>query len=61
MLDDKVSFIKACQDYFSTGEHGKKIDIPEFKKLSREDKVELHKLLTEEGYKMDPLVEITSE
>ncbi len=60
MLEGKVSFVKAVLDYFGTGDHGKKVDIPEFKKLSREDKAELYELLTAEGYDMYPLAEVAS-
>ncbi len=50
MLEGQVSFVKACQDFFTNGKHGKKIEIPEFKKLTREDKVELREMLIGQGY-----------
>ena len=61
MLEGQVSFVKAVLDYFGTGEHGKKVDIPEFKELNQEDKKELYELLTAEGYDMLPLVEVASK
>lgn len=59
MIEDIVSLVKACQDYFSTGEHGRKIEIPEFKALTNQDKVELREMLIAEGYQIKEL-EITS-
>ena len=50
MIKEQVSFVKACQDYFTNGKHGKKIEISEFKMLTQEDKIELRDLLIEEGY-----------
>lgn len=60
MLNGPVSFVKACIDYFSTGQHGRKLEIPEFKQLTQEDKVELRELLIGEGYDCLPLVETTA-
>lgn len=48
--DGKISFIKACQKFFSEGKHGRKIEIPEFKALTIPDRVELRELLIKEGY-----------
>ena len=50
-----VSLVKSCQDFFSTGPHGKKIEIPEFKALTRQDKEELREMLIGEGYDVLPL------
>ena len=50
MIKEQVSFVKACQDFFTNGKHGKKIEISEFKMLTQEDKIELRDLLIEEGY-----------
>jgi hypothetical protein len=50
MAEEQVSFVKACQDFFTNGKHGRKIEIPEFKALTQEDKVELRDLLIAEGY-----------
>ena len=50
MLNGKVSFVKACQDYFTNEPFGRKIEIPEFKALSQEDKLELRDMLIEQGY-----------
>lgn len=51
-----ISFVKACQDFFSKGQHGKKIDILEFKALTRQDKEELREMLiVEQKYDVLPL------
>jgi hypothetical protein len=54
-MEQQVTFVKACQDFFSTGEHGKKIEISEFKELTREDKVELREGLIGVGYNVAEL------
>ena len=54
---EKISFVKACQDFFTKPPHGKKVEIPEFKALTREDKVELREMLIAEGYDVAELVE----
>ena len=54
MINEPVSFIKACQDFFSSGENGKKVEISEFKALTKEDRDELRDLLTQEGYELLP-------
>jgi hypothetical protein len=58
----EVSMVKACQDFFSTGRYGKKIEIAEFKALTRQDKEELREMLIGEGYNVLPLPppEVTS-
>jgi len=55
-----VSFIRACQDFFSMGEHGRKITIPEFKDLTQKDKDELRSELIREGFHVTELV-VTTE
>lgn len=55
MITEQVSFVKACQDFFTNGKHGKKIEITEFKMLTQEDKVELRDLLIKEGYNIREL------
>ena len=50
MIHGKVSFVKACQDFFTQEPFGRKIEIPEFKALSQEDKEELRQLLIGQGY-----------
>lgn len=52
---EKVSFVRACQDFFSKPPFAKKIEIVEFKALTREDKVELREMLIDEGYDVEPL------
>ena len=47
---EEMSFVSACQHFFSTGKYGKKIAIQEFKALTQEDKVDLRELLIGEGY-----------
>jgi hypothetical protein len=48
------SFVKACQAYFSQDPHGRKVEIPEFKSLSVQDKLELSQMLNEAGYEHPP-------
>jgi hypothetical protein len=55
MITEQVSFVKACQDFFTEGKYGRKIEIPEFKALTQEDKVELRDLLIKEGYDVKEL------
>ena len=52
---EKISFVKACQDFFTKPPHGKKVEISEFKELTRKDKVELREQLIAEGYDVAPL------
>ena len=54
---EKISFVKACQDFFTKPPHGKKVEILEFKALTREDKVELREMLIAEGYDVSELAE----
>jgi hypothetical protein len=54
-----MSFIKAILDYFGKGEHGRKVELEEFKQLTYEDKVELRDGLITEGYDVDEVVKST--
>jgi hypothetical protein len=56
-LSEPISFVKACQDFFTKPPHGKKVEIPEFKDLTYEDKVALREMLIAEGYNVTPLKE----
>ena len=49
-MTEPMSLVAACQDFFSKEPHGRKINIPEFKALSHEDKLELWEMLVAEGY-----------
>lgn len=55
MTDEQMSIVTAVKDYFEKEPHGRKIDIPEFKALSYQDKVEIRDLLIAEGYDVAPL------
>ena len=54
-MAEPVSFVKACQEYFTSPPFGKKIEISEFKSLTQEDKVELREMLISEGYNVLPM------
>jgi hypothetical protein len=54
---DQISFIKACQDFFTRPPFGKRIEIPEFKALTQQDKHELREMLIGEGYNVAPLTD----
>jgi uncharacterized protein YcgL (UPF0745 family) len=56
-MGEPISFVKAMQDYFSAGDFGKKLAIPEFKALTREDREELRQDLIAQGYNVLPLPE----
>jgi hypothetical protein len=57
-----ISFVKAAQEFFSAPPFGKKVEIPEFKALTTEDKIELSALLNEvPGYEHDPYTGIKVE
>lgn len=52
---EKRTFVKSAQKFFSEGKFGRKVEIPEFKALSTEDKIELSALLNKEpGYDHEP-------
>ena len=53
MLEGPVSVVKALQDYFSNGRHGKKIEMSEFKQLTPEDKQDFRIMLRAEGYDVE--------
>lgn len=52
MITGSCSIIAALRDYFA---EERKIEIPEFKALTYQDKVELREMLIEEGYDVAPL------
>jgi hypothetical protein len=56
-MAEPTSLVKSCQDFFSNGRHGRKIDIPEFRMLTRQDKEELREMLIGQGYNVLPLPE----
>jgi|RhiMethySRZTD1v2_1073278.scaffolds.fasta_scaffold11055_6 hypothetical protein len=51
----QISFVKAVQDFFTKPPFGKKVEISEFKDLTRQDKIELREMLISEGYDVAPL------
>lgn len=55
MLAGSVSFVKACQDFFSSDPYGRKVEIGEFKKLERKDKEDLRDMLIGVGYDVEEL------
>jgi hypothetical protein len=60
-MAEPISMVKAAQDFFTKNPHGRKIEISEFKMLTRADKEELREMLISEGYDVQPLPEVTSE
>jgi hypothetical protein len=55
MVSEKISFVKAAQEFFSAGPFGRKVMIPEFKMLTTQDKVELSEELNKiPGYEHEP-------
>jgi hypothetical protein len=48
------SFVKACQEFFSTPPFGRKVEISEFKELSTQDKLELSEMLNAAGHTHKP-------
>jgi hypothetical protein len=54
-MTEQISFVKACQDFFTKPPFGKKVEIPEFKALTRQDKIDLREMLIAEGYDVAPL------
>ena len=56
-MAEPISFVKAVQEYFSANPHGKKVEISEFKELSRQDKVELREMLIGHGFNVSELPE----
>jgi hypothetical protein len=51
MIQGQVTIVAAIRDYFND----RKVEIPEFKNLSHQDKVELREMLIAEGYDIAPL------
>jgi hypothetical protein len=62
-MAEPISLVAACKDFFQTREpHNRKVEIPEFRALTRKDKEELREMLIAEGYNVIPLPEeVTSE
>lgn len=54
-MAEPISFVRACQDFFTRDPYGKKLEISEFKALTQEDKVELREMLIAEGYNISEL------
>jgi len=54
MEGERKSFVKACQEFFSGGKFGRKVEIPEFKALSTQDKIELSEMLNAAGITHEP-------
>jgi len=59
-MAEPVSFVRACRTFFETPPHARKVEIPEFKALSHEDKVELREMLIAEGIDVAELVDVNS-
>lgn len=55
MLNGEVTVVKALQDYFTSQPHGRKIEIPEFKALTQDDKSDFRDMLIDVGYDVAPL------
>lgn len=53
MLEGPVSVVKALQDFFTNGRHGKKIEMSEFKELTPQDKEDFRGMLRAEGYEVE--------
>jgi len=53
---EKKSFVKACQKFFSGGKYGRKVEIVEFKALTNDDKVDLSEMLNSACYTHEPYV-----
>jgi hypothetical protein len=60
-VGEPISFVKAMQTFFTQAPYGKKIEILEFKALTREDKVELREELIREGFNVVPLPAVVTE
>ncbi len=55
MIQGQCTIVAAIRDYFTD----RKVEIPEFKALTHQDKVELREMLIAEGYDVAPLVVAT--
>jgi hypothetical protein len=53
-LEELKSFVKACQEFFSGGKYGRKVEIVEFKALSKQDKIDLSQMLLAAGIQHKP-------
>jgi hypothetical protein len=51
---EQKSFVKVTQEFFSAPPFGRKVEIAEFKALSKNDKVELSQMLADAGYSHKP-------
>lgn len=51
-IQGQVTIVAAIRHYFND----RKVEIPEFKALTHEDKVELREMLIAEGYDVAPLI-----
>lgn len=51
---EKRSYVKAIQEFFSAPPFGRKVEIPEFKELSTQDKIELSEMLNAAGHEHEP-------
>jgi hypothetical protein len=49
-MPEQISFVKLVMQYFAFGQHGRKVEISEFKSLTQKDKEELRDLFIEAGY-----------
>lgn len=54
MVVEGKSFVKACQEFFTEPPFGKKVEISEFKELSKQDKIELSEMLNAAGHLHKP-------
>lgn len=54
-MEGQRSFVSACKHFFETGPHGRKVEIPEFRALTDDDKIELREALIAEGYDVAPI------
>jgi hypothetical protein len=49
-----ISFVKACQTFFTEPPFGKKVEITEFKALTKQDKIDLSEMLNAAGITHTP-------
>jgi hypothetical protein len=55
----QVTLAKAVLEFFGTGEFGRKVEIAEFRELTKQDREDLRRLLIEEGIDVAPAQGIT--
>lgn len=60
-MAEQISFVQACQEFFSKQPYGRKIEVSEFKLLSRQDKLELREMLIEQGYNVREFPPVAQE